>query len=97
MKTRKATIAKTKHKSNPFTVTIEGRADKKITLRYTTQWRAAIGAVRAERDFLAKHPIVNSLRITYPDGSYRHAWIDPFFRKPVLGNFRNAPKTKKKK
>ena len=97
MKTRKATIAKTNHKSNPYTVTIEGRADKKITLRYTTPWRAAIGAIRAERDFLEANPIINNVRITYPDGRVRNGWLSPWGMKPTLGNFRNAPKTKKKK
>ena len=84
----------TKHKTNPYTVTIEGRTDKRVTLRYTTQWRAAIGAVRAERDFLERYPIGNFLRITYPDGRYRNAWVSPWGMKPTLGNM-TIPKKKK--
>ncbi len=75
MKTRKATISKTKHKSNPYVVTLEGRTDKKVTLRYTTPWRAAIGAVRAERDWLEADHFNRGIRITYHDGRVRNGYI----------------------
>ena len=75
MRTKTVRIDKTKHKTQPFTVTELGRVDKVRAERYKTERTASIGAVRACTDFLAKDPLESQVRILLTNGRERKGWI----------------------
>ena len=75
MRTKTVRIDKTKHKTQPFTVTELGRVDKVRAERYKTERTASIGAVRACRDWLEKDDANLEVLILLPNGRQRRGWI----------------------
>lgn len=64
----KAKVTKGKHKTQPFTVTVDKRVDTKVKQRYKTQYSAERGALR-------QFPRENTVRIELPGGRFRRAWM----------------------
>ena len=69
MPTKKATIIKTKHKGKDVFTLDLGKT--RVEARYKSTRNAAIGAVRANKDWCQKAVYDNVVRITYPDGRTR--------------------------
>ena len=64
----KAKVTKGKHKTQPFTVTVDKRVDTKVKQRYKTQYSAERGALR-------QFPRESIVRIELPGGRWRIAGI----------------------
>lgn len=91
-KKKTAVIGKTNHKGKDvFTVTFPGRSKLKVADRYTRIGTAAIGAARANIEFLKAG---GYLHLTYPDGRKRLAYI--VNEQLTFGQF-VKPKTNKSK
>lgn len=69
----KAIVKKGKHKTQPFTVTVDKRVDTKVKQRYKTQYSAERGALRQFRSAYGSVCV----RIELPGGRCRNAWIYP--------------------
>ena len=76
MPTKKATIIKTKHKGKDVFTLDLGKT--RVEARYKSTRNAAIGAVRANKDWCQKNHFDNVVVIHYPDGSKRTGgyWSD---------------------
>lgn len=74
MRTKTVRIDKTKHKTQPFTVTELGRVDKVRAERYKTERTASIGAVRACRDWLKGNP-KQKIMILLPGNRHRFGYL----------------------
>ena len=72
----KAKVTKGKHKTQPFTVTVDKRVDTKVKQRYKTQYSAERGALRQFREVLMKDGLCldKGVRIELPGGSWRMGW-----------------------
>lgn len=69
MPTKKATIIKTKHKGKDVFTLDLGKT--RVEARYKSTRNAAVGAVRANKDWCMKNCYDNVVHITYPDGRWR--------------------------
>lgn len=94
MAKKKATIIKTKHKGKDVFVLDLGKT--RVEARYRNTRNAAIGAVRANKDWCKANPLDNVVEITYPDGRKRIGayWRDGSIH---LLEFVVKPKTTKSK
>lgn len=76
MPTKKATIIKTKHKGKDVFTLDLGKT--RVEARYKSTRNAAIGSVRANKDWCKVNCLNNDVIITYPDGRKRIGfyWTD---------------------
>ena len=90
---KKATIIQTKHKGKDVFTLDLGKT--RVEARYKSTRNAAIGAVRANKDWCQKQPFLNGVEITYPDGRTRMGWMHTT-GKIQLKEFMAAKRTAKK-
>lgn len=95
MRTKTVRIDKTKHKTQPYTITEVGRIDKKRKEQYVTERTASIGAVRACRDFLAKDH-EHRVLIRLPNDRQRFGWFWDVDGSIMLSNITGTGKRKSK-
>lgn len=93
MRTKTVRIDKTKHKTQPFTVTELGRVDKVRAERYKTERTASIGAVRACRDWLKANRGQRVL-IRLPENRQRFGWFWDVDGSMMLSNITGTGKRK---
>ena len=76
MATKKATIIKTKHKGKDVFTLDLGKT--RVEARYKSTRNAAIGAVRANKDWLKADHFNRWIVVHYPDGSTQNGayWSD---------------------